>query len=288
MLTRTILGLFLLRQISATFYPTGEEFTALVGEDSLMLVGFTALSWCPHCKKVPEIFEQVDTLFQQKGLGVKTVILDDKQDNERKHRTAYNIAGYPTILLVKGSESSPLSTRDPQRIVDECVKKMQEYCQGGSCCPAPPKADDCCQGDSCCSAPPKANDCCQGDSCCMESAGPTPDADGVIRPTFKQLLELEKQKKPFLLFSTDHNNCMPCRAIPETIKNLLPILQEKNISIAVAHAERSNDPSVEEIFNRYKVSSIPKIALVNGGSFCVYEGDRSPTSIADFCKRNIN
>ncbi|OIR56792.1 MAG: putative protein disulfide isomerase [Amphiamblys sp. WSBS2006] len=128
-LTRTLLGLCLLRQISAVLRPTSEEFTELVNEEKLMLVGFTALSWCPHCKKVPEIFTRVETLFQKKGVDIKTVILDDSEDKTKKHVVAYNIIAHPTILLVRGSKSSLLITKNPQRLVAECVEKMQD-CQG--------------------------------------------------------------------------------------------------------------------------------------------------------------
>ncbi|OIR58915.1 MAG: uncharacterized protein A8A55_0323 [Amphiamblys sp. WSBS2006] len=129
MLTRTLLGLFLLRQIRAVLYPTNEKFTKLVDEQIPMLVGFTAMSWSPNCKRVPKVFTRVEALFQKEGIDIKVVILDDSEDSERKHRTAYNADGYPAMLFVKGRNGSKLKIRSLQGIVDDCVEKMQD-CQG--------------------------------------------------------------------------------------------------------------------------------------------------------------
>ncbi|OIR56796.1 MAG: uncharacterized protein A8A55_2452 [Amphiamblys sp. WSBS2006] len=173
MLTRTILVLCLLRQISAVLYPTSEEFAELVNEDSPMLVGFAELEKCVHRKTIPKLLEDAEDLFQKKGVDLKTVIFFSSEDDERQHKTAYNIKGYPAVLLVKGKKGSFLKTRDPQKIADECVSKIQD-----------------CQGDFY-KEPAKTNGFFQEESSSSiegKPATPTPDAYEKMKTRIKQAL----------------------------------------------------------------------------------------------------
>ena len=58
--------------------------------------------WCPHCKPVKHIFDELSKLYSgNKEVTIKT-INGDEQPNELKEQ---NVKGYPTIKLFVGEKS---------------------------------------------------------------------------------------------------------------------------------------------------------------------------------------
>jgi thiol-disulfide isomerase/thioredoxin len=61
--------------------------------------------WCPHCKRALPIFNSVKDKYQNKSINGHRVIFRVVDcDTDPATAEKFNIEGYPTIKLVKGSE----------------------------------------------------------------------------------------------------------------------------------------------------------------------------------------
>ena len=74
---------------------TMQEFTALIPNDKVVLVDFSAV-WCPPCKKMEPVLEQL-----QKEQGSKFTFVKIDGGEQTSICKELNVEGFPTFIIYK-------------------------------------------------------------------------------------------------------------------------------------------------------------------------------------------
>lgn len=75
--------------------------------------------WCPHCKPVKPIFDELKTIYAgNKEVTIVTINGDEHKDKLKEQ----NVKGYPTIKLIVGEDSFDYEG-------ERTAEKLQEFIQ---------------------------------------------------------------------------------------------------------------------------------------------------------------
>jgi len=115
MMKRGIVFIVLLFVLLVIRYKVSEGF-----EGSGPMVVICKAEWCGHCKKAAPEFEKLSSASPIKlsnGTQATVKILDADQDKAEIKK--YNVRGYPSILIVKGSDTTEYpGERTSQGVID--------------------------------------------------------------------------------------------------------------------------------------------------------------------------
>ena len=102
----------------AVDYIKAEEFEALVAQEPLVVVDFTA-SWCGPCKLVAPLMDKLGAAMEGKAKGVK-VDLDKNQALAKE----YSIKSIPAVMIFKdGSVAETMVGVKPYSVFEATVGK---------------------------------------------------------------------------------------------------------------------------------------------------------------------
>jgi thioredoxin 1 len=116
------------------------QFDELLANNTYVLIDFTA-SWCPPCKMIAPIFEQLSITNTKKGsLAFAKVDVDEQREIAAKYR----ITAMPTFILVKdGEQVETVRGANPpaiQNLVKTAVTDVEKTAADAAAAAAP-KAD---------------------------------------------------------------------------------------------------------------------------------------------------
>ena len=88
------------------------------GNEAEIILFYT--EWCPHCKKAKPIWAKLKDKYDGKAIN-NTIIHFREVDCDKDEATAtkYNIEGYPTIKLVKGSQIIEYDAKPEENTLEE-------------------------------------------------------------------------------------------------------------------------------------------------------------------------
>lgn len=87
-------------------YVANKEFIGGQEEPDVAEIYFFYTTWCPHCKKAMPIWQNLkDEIGENSINGFKLNFLEVDCDEDTSLADKFNVSGYPTIKLVKGTQT---------------------------------------------------------------------------------------------------------------------------------------------------------------------------------------
>jgi thiol-disulfide isomerase/thioredoxin len=81
--------------------------------------------WCPHCKRALPIFNSVKDKYQGKSVnGHRLIFRVVDCDTDPETAEKFNIEGYPTIKLVKGSEIVEFDAKPEEETIIQFINTV--------------------------------------------------------------------------------------------------------------------------------------------------------------------
>ncbi|OIR58821.1 MAG: uncharacterized protein A8A55_0394 [Amphiamblys sp. WSBS2006] len=259
--------LFLLKNACALLVLNATASHDIESETGPMLVGFAGPAPSAEYTGLMDALAETEFLFKEKKMKIKAVLMACTDD--AKYAKRHQIRKYPSIAFIHGQQTTIILSHAPEDLVDTCSRLVQHMLP-----PLNPVED-------------RARAC---EPACTEGIEEAAElsAHDKAQPTFRQLREMERQEKMFILLLTCVNSCRRCNIpTPYLAVKITQLLKEKKIDSHIACVDRNNHPAEEadEIFQKYNAAVLPKIMVVKGIKSWEYKGERNSEDIVAFYSR---
>lgn len=90
---------------------------------------FFFANWCPHCKTAKPIWDKLKSEYENKTINGYTVIFteidcSEETDNVSKMMDKYNVAGYPTIKLLKDGQVIEFDAKPDKQTLEQFLNTV--------------------------------------------------------------------------------------------------------------------------------------------------------------------